>query len=82
MDGARDSDCLQHIYLTGVRPNGNNIGVGAYGRVFEVEFCGALYAAKEIHSALVEGVEQEGFERMKKMFIDECHQSSALHHET
>jgi len=71
-----------NIFLTGVRPNGNNIGVGAYGRVFEVEFCGALYAAKEIHSALVEGVEQEGFERMKKMFIDECHQSSALHHET
>ena len=75
-----DSDRLQHLYLTGVRPNKVKIGVGAYGRVFEVEFCGELYAAKEIHPVLLEGVEQAGIERMKKMFIDECHQSSALGH--
>ena len=81
MDNTRESDRLQHLYLTGVRPNGNNIGRGAYGRVFEVEFCGTLYAAKEIHSALVEGVERQGFERMKKMFIEECLQSSALGHQ-
>jgi len=81
MDSTRESDCLQHLYLTGVTPNGNNIGVGAYGRVFEVEFCGALYAAKKIHSALVEGVEREGFESMKKMFIEECLQSSTLGHQ-
>jgi len=68
MDSTRESDRLQHLYLTGVRPNGNNIGVGAYGRVFKVEFCRTLYTAKETYSALVEGVEQEGFERMK-MFI-------------
>jgi len=54
---ARDSDRLQHLYLTEVRPNGNSIGVGAYGRVFEIKFCGTLHAAKEIHLALVEGVE-------------------------
>ncbi|XP_065885506.1 uncharacterized protein [Dysidea avara] len=81
MDSARESDRLQHLCLTGVRPNGNNIGVGAYGRVFEVEFCGTLYAAKEIHSVLIEGVEREGFERMKRMFIEECHQSSVLGHQ-
>ena len=81
MDSTRDNDCLQHFYLTGVTPTGNNIGVGAYGRVFEVEFCGKSYAAKEIHAALIEGVEREGFERMKKMFIAECLQSSALGHE-
>ncbi|XP_065919298.1 uncharacterized protein [Dysidea avara] len=81
MDSARESDRLQHLYLTGVRPNGNNIGVGAYGRVFEVEFCGTLYAAKEIHSVLIEEVGREGFERMKKMFIEECHQSSVLGHQ-
>jgi len=74
------NDRLQHLYLTGVRPNGVEIGVGAYGRVFEVEVCGELYAAKEIHPALIDGVEQAGFERMKRMFIDECHQSSALGH--
>ncbi|XP_065886080.1 putative mitogen-activated protein kinase kinase kinase 7-like isoform X2 [Dysidea avara] len=81
MDTARDSDRLQHLYLTGVRPNGKEIGVGAYGRVFEVEFCEKLYAAKEIHLALTVGVEREGFERMKRMFIAECLQSSALGHE-
>ena len=57
------------ILLAGVRPNGKDIGVGAYGRVFEVEFCGKLYAAKEIHLALIAGVGREGFERMKRMFI-------------
>jgi len=76
-----ESDRLQHLYLTGVRPNGTDIGVGAYGRVFEVEFCGKSYAAKEIHSTLVEGVEREGFERMRRMFIAECLQSSVLGHE-
>ena len=81
MDIERDSDRLQHLYLTGVEPNGKDIGVGAYGRVFEVEFCGKLYAAKEIHLALIVGVEREGFERMKGMFIAECLQSSALGHE-
>jgi len=63
-----------------VKPNGVKIGVGAYGRVFEVDFCGDVYAAKEIHPVLMEGVEPAGFERMKRMFIDECHQSSALGH--
>jgi len=77
----RDSDRLQHLYLTGVRPNGNIIGGGAYGKVFEVEFCGSLYAAKQIHSVLVDEVEREAFERMKRMFIAECLQSSALGHE-
>ena len=75
------SDRLEHLYLTGVTPNGEQIGVGAYGKVFEVEFCGTLYAAKEIHSVLIEGVAREGFERMKAMFIEECLQTSALGHQ-
>ena len=53
MDNAQASDGLQDLYLTGVRPNGNDIGVGAYGKVFEVECFGTVYAAKEIHSILV-----------------------------
>ena len=75
------SERLRHLYLTGVRPTGTDIGTGAYGRVFEVELCGTLYAAKEIHSILVEGVGREGFDRMKEMFIAECLQTSALGHE-
>ena len=80
MDSARESDRLRHLYLTGVRPNGVDIGVGAYGRVFEVELCGTIHAAKEIHSILVKGVGREEFEATKKAFLTECLQSSALGH--
>ena len=80
MDNARASDLLQHLYLTGVRPNGKNIGVGAYGRVFEVEYCGSVFAAKEIHSVLVQGVRRVEFEITKKAFLTECVQSSILGH--
>lgn len=74
-------DRLKHLYLNGVNSTGKTIGVGAYGVVFEVRFCGTLYAAKQIHSILIEGVEREGFRRMKRMFIAECLQSSALGHQ-
>ena len=57
---------LQHLYLTEVRPNGKDIGNGAYGRVFEVECYGNVYAAKEIHSILMQGV---GREEMQKYFL-------------
>ena len=75
-----EPDRLQHLYLTGVRPNGKDIGVGAYGRVFEVELCGSTFAAKEIHSILVQGVRREEFEATKKAFLAECIQSSTLGH--
>ena len=54
MDNTHKLDRLQDLYLTGVKPNGKDIGVGAYGRVFEVEYCGTVFAAKEIHSILDE----------------------------
>ena len=47
------TDRLQHLYLTGVKPNGRDIGVGSYGRVFEVEYCGTICGAKEVHSILL-----------------------------
>ena len=50
-----EPDRLRDLYLTGVRPNGIDIGVGAYGRVFEVEICGTIFAAKEVHPILVQG---------------------------
>ena len=74
-------DRLEHLYLTGIVPTGKTIGVGAYGTVFEVQFCGTLYAAKQIHSVLIEGVEPEGFRRIRRMFIEECLQSSSLGHQ-
>ena len=80
MDNAQVSDRLQDLYLTGVIPNGKDIGVGAYGRVFEVEYCGAIFAAKEIHPILVQGVRKEEFEATKKAFLTECIRSSSLGH--
>ena len=81
MDNAHVSDRLRDLYLTGVIPNGKDIGVGAYGRVFEVDYCGSVYAAKEIHSVLVQGVNREEFEATKKTFLTECVRSSSLGHE-
>ena len=80
MDNAQASDRLHDFYLTGVRPNGKEIGVGAYGKVFEVECFGTVYAAKEIHSILVQGVQREEFEATKKAFLTECIRSSSLGH--
>ena len=54
MDNTQESDRLRDLYLTGVRSNGRHIGVGAYGRVFEVEYCGTVCAAKEVHPILVQ----------------------------
>ena len=80
MDNTTEADILQHLYLSGVRPNGKEIGVGAYGRVFEVEFCGHIFAAKEIHSILVRQVRREESEAIKGAFLNECVQSLALGH--
>ena len=49
--------------------------------MFEVEFCGTVYAAKEIHSILVQGVRREEFEATKKAFLTERLQTSALGHQ-
>ena len=80
MDNTQESDRLRDLYLTGVRPNGKDIGVGAYGRVFEVEYCGTIFAAKEVHSILVQGVRREEFQATKKAFLTECIRSSSLGH--
>ena len=80
MDNAQASDRLQDLYLTGVKPNEQDIGVGAYGKVFEVECFGTVYAAKEIHSILVQGVRREEYEATKKAFLTECIRSGSLSH--
>ena len=80
MDGGSSSIHLRSLYLTGVSQNGNDIGVGAYGKVFEVNYCGSTYAAKQVHPILVQGVSREEIEATKRAFLFECVQSSALSH--
>ena len=36
--------------------NHDELGRGAYGRVYAVKYCQTICAAKEIHSILVEGL--------------------------
>ena len=56
------------------------IGRGAYGRVFKVEYCGMPCAAKEIHVSLINGVNQDELERTVELFLQECRQFSKLRH--
>ena len=80
MDNANVTDRLKDLNLTGVIPSGKDIGIGAYGRVFEVKFCGTVCAAKEIHSILIQGVRREEFEATKTAFLTECIRSASLSH--
>ena len=50
---------LKRVTLTGVKPDGRELGRGAYAKVFTVKYGRNLYAAKEIHSILVEVEEKQ-----------------------
>ena len=56
------------------------LGTGAYGRVFEVEYAGIKYAAKEIHSLFFKLENSGNIESIKEAFLRECHIWSKLHH--
>ena len=52
------------------------LGRGAYGRVFRAEYRGSPCAAKEVHSILIEAER----ERLRENFIRECDHCSKLNH--
>ena len=57
------------------------LGRGAYGRVFKARHCGVLCAAKEIHSSLVEGAYTPAEKkRVQENFVRECYHCSSLTH--
>ena len=65
----------------GVTPlDRDELGRGAYGRVYAVNYHGTICAAKEIHSILVEGVGQAEMQRTVETFLRECRQCSKLRH--
>ena len=47
MDG---NDIVKHLVITGIKFTDHELGRGAYGRVFAVDYNGVTCAAKEIHS--------------------------------
>ena len=44
------SERFAGLILKGVKETGEEFGVGAYGRVFAVDYYGTVCAAKEVHS--------------------------------
>ena len=61
------------LTLYGVNPTGKEIGRGAYGRVFEVDYQGTLCAAKEVHALLLQYSQAEEFRKITTDFLNECH---------
>ena len=74
-------DDFQGVVLKGItKLDRKELGRGAYGRVYAVKYCGTICAAKEIHSILVEDVEDVEMRRTMESFMRECRQCSTLHH--
>ena len=45
---------MESFVFKGVTATGKELGRGAYGKVFEVIYCGTNYAAKQIQSILLD----------------------------
>ena len=60
---------LRDFTLTDVTPLGQELGRGAYGRVFTVKYLKNIYAAKEIHSLLLEVANPEERRMIKNAFL-------------
>jgi len=71
---------LPYLTLTKVKPPDQELGHGAYGRVFKVNYHGTVYAAKEIHSLLIEMSNSTDKQKIKDNFLLECYQCSTLNH--
>jgi len=77
------SDDFPSLVLKGVtKLDREELGRGAYGRVYAVNYHGTVCAAKEIHSILVEEVGEVEMRRTVESFMRECHQCSTLRHPT
>ena len=74
-------DNFEDLELKGVKElDRDELGRGAYGRVYAVKYCETICAAKETHSILVEGVGQVQMQRTIESFMRECRQCSRLRH--
>ena len=68
------------LTLHEIHPTGKEIGRGAYGRVFEVEYEGTLCAAKEVHALLLQYSQGDDLQKIKDDFLSECQIWSTLRH--
>ena len=75
------TDHLKDFVLDDITiPQGEELGRGAYGKVFTVIYQELPYAAKEIHSLLLEGVSLEEKKAIKDGFVRECYNCNLLRH--
>ena len=74
------SDQLKDLTLEDVIPQNEELGRGAYGKVFAVKYLGLPCAAKEIHPLLIDGISPEEKKVIKDGFIRECYHSSLIRH--
>ena len=75
-----DTIALQNLTLSDVTPLDQELGRGAYGKVFTVKHREKIYAAKEIHSLLLEVANPEEKRKIKDTFLRECYNCSVLNH--
>ena len=68
------------LILHGINPTGKEIGRGAYGRVFEIDYEGTLCAAKEVHALLLQYAQGDNLQKIKDDFLHECQIWSTLRH--
>ena len=75
-----DDKTFAALLLKDIKETGEEFGVGAYGRVFAVDYNGIVCAAKEVHSILVCGVSEKEFKATRENFLRECQQCAELRH--
>jgi len=68
------------LTLHDVDVTGNELGRGAYGRVFEVNCHGTLCAAKEIHTLLLQYSNGKELDKITTDFLNECQIWSTIRH--
>ena len=68
------------LILREVNPTGKEIGRGAYGRVFEVNYEGIFCAAKEVHAPILQYARGDDLQKIKDDFLNECQIWSTLRH--
>ena len=74
---APGNETFAGLILKGVKETGEEFGVGAYGRVFAVDYYGTVCAAKEIHANLIGSTE---LTKPVYYFLRECQQCAELRH--
>ena len=74
------SESSRGFVLKGVTSTNQELGRGAYGKVYAVKYCETICAAKEIHSILIEDVGETERKLTIDSFLRECRQCSMLRH--